>query len=163
MIHRKLSICVIALAAVLLMSSCVSLRVTSDVAVGASAAQCHTFDWAGSFHTDGKPRTVANPLNESRLRTAIAANLASKGVQPASGQADCLVGYGIGVQTVLDGGYPYYGGAGDGDGVGTAGTTALGDGMVRMLTVRGLSPWIFTTRAAGNRCGMRLWIRTSRA
>jgi len=87
MIHQKFGTCVIALTAALLVSSCISLRVTSDVAVGASAAQCHTFGWAGSFHTDGKPRTVANPLNESRLRTAIAANLAAKGVQPASGQA----------------------------------------------------------------------------
>jgi hypothetical protein len=109
MIRQRFHTCVIALAAVLLMSACVSLRVTSDVAAGASASQCHTFGWAGSFHTDGNPRTVANPLNESRLRAAITANLAAKGVQPASGQADCLIGYGIGVHTVLAGGYPYYG------------------------------------------------------
>jgi len=105
--NRIFRSCVAAFASVFVMSACVSLRVTSDVAVGASAAQCHSYAWVGSFHTNGNGRTVANPLNESRLRAAIAANLATKGVQPAGGEADCLVGYGIGVQTVLAGGYPY--------------------------------------------------------
>jgi hypothetical protein len=86
------------------------MRVTSDVTSASSAAQCHSYAWAGSFHySNGTGRGVANPLNETRLRGAIAANLASKGVQPASGAADCLVGYGLGATTVVDGGYPYGG------------------------------------------------------
>jgi hypothetical protein len=87
-------------------SACVPLRVTSDVSTAASAAGCHSYAWAGSFHYDNNAaRSIANPLNESRLRAAIAENLAAKGVQPASGNADCLVGYGIGVHTVVEGGY----------------------------------------------------------
>jgi hypothetical protein len=107
MIKQIFRTCIVAFATVFAMSACVSLRVTSDVASGASASQCHSYAWAGSFHDNGTARSVANPLNESRLRSAIAANLAAKGVQPASGDADCLVGYGIGVQTVVQGGYPY--------------------------------------------------------
>jgi len=100
--------CIVVFATGLTMSACVSWRVNSDVASGANASRCHSYAWAGSFHNPSG-RSVANPLNESRLRGAIAANLASKGVQPASGDADCLVGYGIGVQTVMAGGYPYGG------------------------------------------------------
>jgi hypothetical protein len=72
---------------------------------------CHTFAWAGSFHGNSPLRsTVAGPINEARLRTAIAAHLGTE-IQPAKGNADCLVGYGIGSSTVLEGGYPYGGGA----------------------------------------------------
>ncbi len=71
------------------------------------SVQCHTFAWAGSFKGNSPLRdTVANPLNESRLRAAIAAHL-SGGIQPAAGNADCLVGYGIGAHAVVDWGYPY--------------------------------------------------------
>jgi hypothetical protein len=105
--------CIIVFAILFTMSACIALRVTSDATSAASASQCHTYAWAGSFHySNGTGRGVANPLNESRLRAAIAANLAAKGVQPANGEADCLVGYGIGTQTVVEGGYPYGWGAG---------------------------------------------------
>jgi hypothetical protein len=113
MSHQMSRSCVVAFATVFTMSACVAARVTSDVTSPSSASQCHTYAWAGSFHySEGTGRGVVNPLNESRLRGAIAANLASKGVQPASGDADCLVGYGMGVQTVVEGGYPYGGGWG---------------------------------------------------
>lgn len=89
---------------------CASLRVTSDVnraVVG--SVQCHTFGWAGTFKGNSPLRdTIANPVNEARLRSAITANLAAQGVQPASGNAtpDCLVGYGIGSRTSIEGAYP---------------------------------------------------------
>jgi len=71
------------------------------------SVHCHTFAWAGSFHGNSPVReTVATPLNETRLRTAIASHLGTE-VQPARGSADCLVGYGIGSNTVVEGGYPY--------------------------------------------------------
>jgi hypothetical protein len=109
MLNQIFRTCIVAFATICTMTACVSLRVTSDVASAASASRCHSYAWAGSFHNDdGTARSVANPLNESRLRGAIAANLASKGVQPASGDADCLVGYGIGVHTVVQGGYGPY-------------------------------------------------------
>ena len=107
MIAKLLRSCTTALAVLVTTSGCVQLRVTSDVAAGASAAGCHSYAWAGQFHYDhNAARTVANPLNESRLRAAIAENLGAKGVQPSSGDVDCLVGYGIGVHTVVEGGYP---------------------------------------------------------
>ena len=45
-------------------------------------------------------------IRNIKLRAAIAENLASRGVQPANANADCLVGYGLGVQTIVEGGYP---------------------------------------------------------
>jgi hypothetical protein len=72
---------------------------------------CHSFDWAGSFRGNTSLRTtIANPLNESRLRAAIAGRLQSMGVTQASGKADCLIGYGIGANSVVVGGpYPDWG------------------------------------------------------
>ncbi len=108
MISQMFRTCILALSALCTLTACISLRVTSDVNTAASVSQCHSYAWAGAFHTNGaSPRSVANPLTENRLRGAIAANLASKGVQPANADPDCLVGYGIGVQTVVDDGYPY--------------------------------------------------------
>jgi len=51
---------------------------------------------------------IANPVNEARLRGAITAHMAAVGVQPvaAGGPADCLVGYGIGARTSIEGAYP---------------------------------------------------------
>ena len=92
--------------AVCLVAACAPY-VRSDVnRTLASNVQCHTFAWAGSFHGNSPLReSVANPLNESRLRTAIAAHLG--GVQPTAGNADCLVGYGIGSHALVDYAYPY--------------------------------------------------------
>ena len=95
-------------AAVWAVAACASLRVTSDVnraLVG--SVQCHTFGWAGTFKGNSPLRNgIANPVNEARLRGAITAHLASVGVQPATGEPDCLVGYGIGAQTQVEGAYP---------------------------------------------------------
>jgi hypothetical protein len=108
MINQIFRTGVVALAAVCASTACTYLRVTSDVNPALGVSHCHTYTWAGAFHANsGVAQTVANPLNETRLRGAIAANLQAKGVQPASAEADCLVGYGIGVQSVVDGGYPY--------------------------------------------------------
>jgi hypothetical protein len=89
------------------LSGC-ALQVRSDVNRTAfHPGQCHTFAFAGSFHTDNPMRgTVANPVNESRLRTAITSHMQSIGVQLATENADCLVGYGIGSTLVVEPGYP---------------------------------------------------------
>jgi hypothetical protein len=90
------------IAAVLGAAGC-ALQVRTD-ANAALIHPCHSFDWAGSFRGNTSLRTtIANPLNESRLRAAIAARLNAMGVTQASGKADCLVGYGIGVQNVAVG------------------------------------------------------------
>jgi hypothetical protein len=92
------------------LAACTSLRVTSDVnRAMVGRVQCHTFAWAGSFKGNSPMRNgIANPVNESRLRGAITAQLAGAGVQPAAtpDTADCLVGYGIGSQSEIAGAYP---------------------------------------------------------
>jgi len=68
---------------------------------------CGSFAWAGAFRSSSPLRsTIANPVNENRLRTAIASHLGGP-VQPGPGNADCLVGYGIGGYYVMSGVYPY--------------------------------------------------------
>jgi hypothetical protein len=111
MIRRLLSHTALGLVMAAL-ASC-ALQVRSDVNRSAfHSGQCKTFAWAGTFRTDNPMRgTVANPVNESRLRAAIAAHMQTLGVQLASGNADCLIGYGIG-STVAVEWAPYGGGYG---------------------------------------------------
>jgi hypothetical protein len=112
MTTRVLGNLLLAAVAVGCLAAC-ALTVRSDVNKAAfHPGQCRTFAWIGSFREDNPMRSgVANPVNESRLRTAITAHLQTIGVQLASGNADCLVGYGIGTTLVVDSGwgYPYYG------------------------------------------------------
>jgi len=90
------------------LTACTTLYVRSDVNTALiGSVHCSTFAWAGSFRGHSALRnTIANPLNETRLRTAIAAHLKSA-IQDAPGNADCLIGYGIGSTTVVDGVWPY--------------------------------------------------------
>jgi hypothetical protein len=106
-VFRKLAF--FPLAAAVLGSACAYIPVRTD-ANAALIHACHSYDWAGSFRGNTSLRTtIANPLNESRLRAAIAARMQAMGVTQATGSADCLVGYGIGAQNVIAGG-PYWGG-----------------------------------------------------
>jgi len=104
---RWIRACLIVPGVTWLLASCAPY-VRSDVnraLIG--SVHCHTFAWAGSFHGNSPLRgTVANPINETRLRTAIASHLGTE-IHPGAGSADCLVGYGIGSSTVAEGGYPY--------------------------------------------------------
>lgn len=94
------------------LSGC-ALQVRSDVNRTAfHPGLCHTFAFTGAFKTDNPMRgTVANPVNESRLRAAITLHMQAIGVQLAKENADCLVGYGIGTNLTVApgylGGYPY--------------------------------------------------------
>lgn len=109
-----------------------ALQVRSDVNRSAfHSGQCKTYAWAGAFRTDNPMRnTIANPVNESRLRAAIAAHMQTLGVQPVSSNADCLVGYGIGSTLAVDWApYGYgYGGWGPGWGWGWGGPWGPGWG-----------------------------------
>jgi hypothetical protein len=94
------------------LASCSTLYVRSDVnSALIGSVHCGTFAWVGAFRGNSPLRnTVANPVNESRLRNAIAMHLGSSaGFQSSPEKADCLVGYGIGSNYVVDGGWPYYG------------------------------------------------------
>ncbi len=94
-------------------TACATLTVRSDVNTAMyHPGQCHTFAWAGSFRETrgGSHNGLANPVNESRLRSAISSHLQALGVRPAAANAaDCLVGYGIGSRTVVEDYGPYWG------------------------------------------------------
>jgi hypothetical protein len=92
------------------LAACSSLHVTSDVNPALiGTVHCRSFAWAGAFRGSSPLRgTIANPINESRLRAAIASHLAASGVQETTADAaDCLIGYGIGARDVVAGAYPY--------------------------------------------------------
>jgi len=104
------------------LAACSTLHVKYDSnAALIGTVRCGSFAWAGSFRGNSPLRnTVASPLNESRLRAAIAAQLTTP-IQAAPGSADCLIGYGIGGHYIVNDawgyGYgwgPYYGWGGPG-------------------------------------------------
>ncbi len=98
----------LAVAFVATLAACEGLHVKSDVnSALIGSVQCHSFAWAGSFQGSTPLRgTIANPVNESRLRAAIAAHLQLLGMQQVQTNPDCLVGYGIGYRNVIEGWYP---------------------------------------------------------
>jgi len=107
---RKLTLhAALATAALGALTSGCALNVQSDVNHAlVSSVHCGSYAWAGSFHGSSPLRnTIANPLNEERLRSAIASHLSPAVVQPEGSDADCLVGYGIGGNYVVDGAWPY--------------------------------------------------------
>ena len=92
-----------------------------------ASVHCQSVAWAGGFKGSSPLRnSIANPLNEGRLREAIAANLQTAGIPlvespaapggthpappppggTAAAGAQCLIGYGIGMQRQLDYVYP---------------------------------------------------------
>lgn len=107
-----------------------ALNVKSDVnSALLSSVHCGSYAWAGSFRGASPLRnTVANPLNEERLRSAIASHLQPQAIQPAGSSADCLVGYGIGGNYAVDGAYPY--GYGWGYGWGWGGPYVYREGII---------------------------------
>ncbi len=115
------------------LTACATLNVRSSVnSALASAVQCRTAAWAGSFRGSSPLRsTLANPVNEGFLRAAIAAQLSAKGTQMVTAGADCLVGYGIGARNVAEGAYPYWGwGWGWGPGFGWYGPYFYREGII---------------------------------
>ncbi len=96
----------IGLAGLGFLGACTSLPVTTDSNPSASVSICHTYMFAQEHSAaQGQPGgAYGNPLNSDRLRAVIAANLASRGIEPAAdrGAADCVVGYAIGSRVVAD-------------------------------------------------------------
>jgi hypothetical protein len=113
MLNSKVPAILAGAVATALMGGCTTVQVTTDHNPKTTISICHTYAWANEFRaTHGEPQAFANPVNESRLRDAIAANMQAKGIQPAAtgATADCTVGYGIGVRNVVEGdGYPGWG------------------------------------------------------
>ena len=94
--------------AALALEACATLPVTTDINPNYSVANCHTYAFARERVANAdQPAAFANPLNADRLRAAIEANLAARGivrVDPAA--ANCIIGYAIGTRQVFD---DYYG------------------------------------------------------
>ncbi|MBS0387999.1 MAG: DUF4136 domain-containing protein [Proteobacteria bacterium] len=90
--------------ALALLSGC-ALEARTDSDPRASVGSCHTYAFADSIESRPEAATAfGNPLNEKRLRDAIAAGLNAHGVSAAtdSASADCLVGYAIGSRLAPD-------------------------------------------------------------
>jgi len=91
-------------AALALLAGC-ALQARTDSDPRASVASCHTYAFADSMESRPEAATAfGNPLNEKRLRDAIANALNAHGVSAAadSASADCVVGYAIGSRLAPD-------------------------------------------------------------
>jgi Domain of unknown function (DUF4136) len=93
------------------LAACTTLPVTTDVNPNMSVLNCHTYAFAKEYVANAnQPAAYGNPLNAERLRVAIEANLAARGIQRADhASADCVVGYAMGTRQVFN---DYYGGFG---------------------------------------------------
>jgi Domain of unknown function (DUF4136) len=120
MVNRKRVLAALSATCTLGMGACSSIAVKTDTAHDTSLGICHTYAFAQEHVANGEqPAAYANPLNAERLKIAIQANLAARGVQPAdSATADCMIGYAMGTRQVFD---DYYGGWGLGYGYGWRG------------------------------------------
>ncbi len=98
------------------LGACTTIPVTTDANPTVSVATCHTYAFADEHAANADHQAAfGNPLNAERLREAIQANLAAKGIQAAANRqsADCVVGYAMGTRQVFD---DFYGGFGWGYG-----------------------------------------------
>ncbi|MBS0394570.1 MAG: hypothetical protein JSR54_08085, partial [Proteobacteria bacterium] len=73
MLYRSIRVGVTAALVLLGATGCTALSVKSDAVTAHAAAVCHSYAWAGAFRSARSDQhAIANPLIESRLRTAIA-------------------------------------------------------------------------------------------
>jgi hypothetical protein len=108
----------IAAGAFLALEACSTLPVTTDVNPALSVASCHSYTFADEHVANSDHQSAfGNPLNAERLRQAIEANMAAKGIQKTVDRrgAECVVGYAMGTRQVFD---DFYGGFGGGWGWG---------------------------------------------
>ena len=104
-------------ALVLSLTACTGLAVKTDANPAMSVSNCHTYAFAPEHVANAdQPAAYGNPLNAERLRVAIEANMAAKGIQRVDrGAAECMVGYAMGSRQVFN---DYYAGYGAGWGYG---------------------------------------------
>ena len=99
------------------LAACTTLSVRTDTNPTFPVVSCHTYAFAQEHVANAdQPAAYANPLNAERLRDAIEANLAARGIQRGElASADCVIGYAMGSRQVFN---DYYGGFGGGWGYG---------------------------------------------
>jgi hypothetical protein len=117
MLNKSGVFAAIAAASLVALAACTSLTVKTDVNPNFPVVNCHSYTFAQEHVANAdQPAAYANPINAERLRTAIEANLAAKGIERADlATADCVVGYAMGSRQVFN---DYYGGFGGGWGYG---------------------------------------------
>jgi len=102
-------------AAGLALAACAGLAVKTDINPNMSVANCHTYAFADEHVANADHQAAfGNPLNAQRLREAIEANMATKGIQKVDDRqsADCVVGYAMGTRQVFEDWYGGWGGWG---------------------------------------------------
>ena len=95
----------LAAAAALTLSAGCALQAQTDSDPRVSLATCHNYAFAEASDAGLEAASAfGNPLNEKRLREAIAGSLAARGLTVAAdvAGADCLVGYAIGSRLAPD-------------------------------------------------------------
>jgi hypothetical protein len=100
-----------AVAAVLALLAGCALQARTDSDPRASVAVCHNYAFADSMESRPEAATAfGNPLNEKRLRDAIADGFSAHGLPAAAdaASADCVVGYAIGSRLAPDPGSPRF-------------------------------------------------------
>jgi hypothetical protein len=93
-----------AAAGAILLAGC-ALEARTDSDPRASVAVCHNYAFAEASESRPEGATAfGNPLNEKRLRDAIASGFTAHGIPAAAegATADCLVGYAIGSRLAPD-------------------------------------------------------------
>ena len=93
------------LMSVSVLAGCESTRVVTDANASTSVNVCRTYQWSEQSATDpAASHAFTNPINDLRLRAAIAKRLVAHGISPvADGKsADCLVSEAIGTRTSVD-------------------------------------------------------------
>ncbi len=105
----RLALFIPVLGAAATLAGCTGIPVRTDQNSQLLASvHCQSVGWAGGFKGASPLReTIANPLNEARLRDAIAADLQTAGITLVDEpKAQCLIGYGIGMERQVDAVYP---------------------------------------------------------
>jgi hypothetical protein len=117
MLNRHIIHAAVGAALGLSLAACTGLPVKTDANPNMSVSNCHTYAFAQEHVANAdQPAAYGNPLNAERLRVAIEANMAAKGIQRVDrGAAECVVGYAMGSRQVFN---DYYAGFGAGWGYG---------------------------------------------
>jgi hypothetical protein len=103
---------------VMALEACTALPVKTDYNPNMSVANCHSYVFANEHVAQNDQQSAfGNPINAQRLREAIEANMAAKGIPLAADHksAECVVGYAMGTRQVFN---DYYGDFGIGWGWG---------------------------------------------
>jgi hypothetical protein len=131
----------IALIAGYALAGCESTPVVTDSNAGVSLGVCRTYQWTVEPASDPLANhAFDNPINDERLRTAIAKRLAAHGISPAADgkTADCLVSHAIGTRTSVD---PEHRGPRIGFGIGSGWGGYYGRGTMGAIGIDASEPF----------------------